>query len=58
MNNPEQPQFVVLRNDFGQYGLHRAGQGTPPGWSPTGFGGTEADCIRHVDTVSGQERRR
>ena len=42
-------RFVVLINVEEQYGLYPAGADLPDGWTPTGFEGSEADCMSYVD---------
>ncbi len=46
-----EPRHVVVRNDEEQYALWPAGRPAPAGWHETGFGGTEAECVAHVDSV-------
>jgi MbtH protein len=41
----------VVRNDEEQYSLWPAGRENPPGWSDTGFAGTEQQCLDHIDEV-------
>jgi ornithine cyclodeaminase len=43
--------FAVLVNGEEQYGLFPAGRPAPGGWRPTGFEGTEDECVAHVDRV-------
>ncbi|MFG2760834.1 MbtH family protein [Streptomyces wuyuanensis] len=39
----------VLVNDEEQYALYPAARGVPDGWTPTGFSGSEDECVAHVD---------
>jgi 2,3-diaminopropionate biosynthesis protein SbnB len=43
--------FTVLVNGEEQYGLFPAARPMPGGWRPTGFEGTEDECIAYVDRV-------
>lgn len=45
------PPFRVVVNDAGQYSLWPADRDLPPGWSPDGFSGSEAECLAHIDRV-------
>lgn len=41
----------VVINDVGQYSIWPPGRPVPDGWTPTGFDGTRADCVAHIDQV-------
>ncbi|MEV8319613.1 MbtH family protein [Streptomyces sp. NPDC059900] len=40
---------AVVVNDAGQYSIWPAGQEPPPGWHGTGFAGSRAECLAHID---------
>ncbi|MFC4061507.1 MbtH family protein [Planomonospora corallina] len=42
-------RYTVLVNGAGQYALHPEGAEEPSGWLAAGFGGTEEECVAHVD---------
>jgi MbtH protein len=43
--------YLVLINEEAQYSLWPKRLAIPAGWTPTGFEGAKADCVRHVDEV-------
>src|SRR5262249_20369055 len=46
----ERPHNVVI-NDEEQYSIWPAAREVPAGWRATGFGGTKAECLAHVEEV-------
>jgi MbtH protein len=42
---------VVVINDLGQYSIWPERRTVPGGWRTTGFGGTRAECLDHIDVV-------
>ncbi|MFG2651371.1 MbtH family protein [Streptomyces sp. NPDC048436] len=42
---------VVVINDAGQYSIWPAGRETPAGWQGTGFAGSRAECLTHIDEI-------
>lgn len=44
-------QFVVVTNAEEQYSIWQQGLAMPPGWKATGFSGSRAQCLDHVDEV-------
>ncbi|TQF01907.1 MbtH family NRPS accessory protein [Kitasatospora acidiphila] len=49
MTSTDAPRYRVLTNHEGQHALLPATVPVPARWSDTGFLGTEAECIDHVD---------
>jgi len=43
--------YVVLMNDEEQYSLWPKRKTVPNGWRLTGFEGSRAECLKHVDQV-------
>lgn len=43
--------YVVLRNHEEQYSLWPKRKSVPDGWRETGFEGSKAECVAHVDEV-------
>jgi MbtH protein len=43
--------YGVVRNDEEQYSIWDAGSEPPAGWAPTGFTGTKAECLAHIEQV-------
>ncbi len=46
-----EPRFRVVCNDEEQYSIWSADRELPAGWQATGFVGTRAECLAHVDEV-------
>ncbi len=46
--------FSTITNDAGHYSLWPGHLEIPAGWRPTGFRGTEAECVSHVDEICGK----
>ncbi|PZS27746.1 MAG: MbtH family protein [Pseudonocardiales bacterium] len=46
-----EPLFRVVCNDEEQYSIWAADRELPAGWYETGFSGSRADCLSHVDEV-------
>lgn len=44
-------EFVVLKNEEGQYSLWSAAIAIPAGWTADGFSGSREECMAHVDLV-------
>jgi MbtH protein len=44
-------EYVVLKNDKGEYALWPAFKELPPGWHDTGQRGTKEECCAYVDKV-------
>jgi MbtH protein len=44
-------EYDVVVNDDGQYSVWAVGTEPPAGWHRTGFTGTRAECLAHVDDV-------
>lgn len=42
--------YQILVNHEEQYALYPVARELPDGWTPTGFSGTEDECVAHVDT--------
>ncbi|MCR6485761.1 MbtH family NRPS accessory protein [Amycolatopsis sp. OK19-0408] len=42
-------RFVVVVNDEEQYSIWPAERALPAGWRESGFTGSRADCLAHVD---------
>lgn len=42
---------LVVINDEEQYSIWPVGRELPDGWHGTGFSGTEAECLAHIDEV-------
>ncbi|WP_202034938.1 MbtH family protein [Streptomyces albus subsp. chlorinus] len=40
---------VVVINDAGQYSIWPADMDVPAGWHGTGFSGSRAACLTHID---------
>ena len=52
MTNPfddEDGDYLILRNDEGQYSLWPSFRETPEGWIPVGPRGSRAICLEWVD---------
>lgn len=47
-DDDEQP-YIVLTNAEGQYSLWPKRKPPPAGWTATGFEGSKAECVAHVD---------
>jgi MbtH protein len=43
--------YIVLLNDEEQYSLWPKRRAVPAGWRATGFEGSKAECVAHVDIV-------
>jgi MbtH protein len=43
--------FHVVANDEEQYSVWPEGEDLPPGWQATGYTGSRAECLAHVDAV-------
>jgi MbtH protein len=41
----------VVRNNEDQYSVWPADRESPAGWADTGFHGSRADCLTHIDQV-------
>ncbi|MEV4490015.1 MbtH family NRPS accessory protein [Micromonospora coxensis] len=46
-----QPAVLVVVNDEEQYSIWPEDREVPAGWHPTGFRGTEQECLAHIDEV-------
>lgn len=44
-------RFLVVANDEEQYSIWLEGRELPSGWRATGFAGTKASCLAHIDEV-------
>lgn len=44
-------QYVVLKNEEGEYSLWLSHKQVPAGWSVVGKSGSKEDCSRYVDEV-------
>ncbi|MGV9678260.1 MbtH family protein [Nocardia sp. NPDC003482] len=44
-------EYLVVRNDVGQYSVWPASRPLPDGWRATGARGTRPQCLSHIDTV-------
>lgn len=44
-------RYHVVRNDEEQYSVYPVGRSMPLGWIATGFEGTKADCLDHIEAV-------
>jgi MbtH protein len=44
-------RYTVVINDEEQYSIWDETLPVPAGWRPTGFGGSEQDCVSHIDQV-------
>jgi len=51
MDNEEDLVYDVVINDEEQYSIWRLGREVPPGWTATGFRGSEEACLSHIDEV-------
>lgn len=40
---------VVVINDSGQYSIWPADRDVPAGWHDSGFHGSRAECLAHID---------
>jgi MbtH protein len=47
----DDPEYAVVINDEEQYSILAAGREPPAGWRHTGFSGTKADCVAHIEQV-------
>ena len=47
----DERQYVVLRNDEGQYSLWPADMKAPQGWEVTEASGLRKDCLAYVERV-------
>ncbi|MFV2086259.1 MbtH family protein [Micromonospora sp. LOL_021] len=47
----ESTAYAVVVNDEEQYSIWWADRQPPAGWRQTGFQGSRADCLAHVDEV-------
>ena len=47
----ESRTYVVVLNGEEQYSIWLQGKRIPPGWQDTGFSGTKAECLAHIDRV-------
>lgn len=43
--------YLVVVNDEAQYSIWRTGADVPAGWRASGFTGTRAQCLSHIDQV-------
>ncbi|MGU3362907.1 MbtH family protein [Methylobacterium sp. M6A4_1b] len=43
--------FLVVLNQEEQYSIWPSFRPVPQGWAATGFSGTRADCLAHIDAV-------
>jgi MbtH protein len=43
--------YLVVVNDEEQYSIWDQALPVPAGWRPTGFAGSEEDCVAHIDKV-------
>lgn len=43
--------FLVVVNSEEQYSIWDYRREIPAGWTPTGFEGTEAACLAHIDST-------
>jgi MbtH protein len=43
--------FRVVVNPEEQYSIWDTRREVPSGWAPTGFEGSEAACLDHIDTI-------
>ena len=53
-----EPSHAVVVNDEEQYSVWDAGRPPPGGWRRTGFTGTRADCLEHIERVWTDQRPR
>ncbi|WNV88922.1 MbtH family NRPS accessory protein [Umezawaea sp. Da 62-37] len=44
-------RYAVILNHEEQYTLWPEGGPIPHGWQPTGFRGTQEECLAHIDEV-------
>jgi MbtH protein len=55
LGGPDEPdddeRYVVVTNAEEQYSIWRADRQPPAGWDATGFTGTKAECLAHIDEV-------
>ena len=51
MFDDESMTFHVVRNDEEQYSIWPATKSVPSGWQKTGFSGTKAECLAHIDAT-------
>ncbi|MFI6504835.1 MbtH family NRPS accessory protein [Nonomuraea typhae] len=42
---------VVVKNTTGRYSIWPPDRPVPEGWVKTGFAGTRAECLRHIEQV-------
>lgn len=42
---------VVVVNSEKQYSIWPEGREVPSGWTKTGFSGTRAECLAHIDQI-------
>jgi MbtH protein len=49
--NDDTTLYAVVVNHEGQYSIWTNGWAIPDGWHATGFTGTRADCLAHIDEV-------
>ncbi len=47
----DEPTFLVVVNDEGQYSVWATDRPVPAGWTPSGFSGPKAACLGHIDEV-------
>jgi MbtH protein len=43
--------YLVVVNDEEQYSLWTSGREVPPGWQPTGYRGSEEECLAHIGEI-------
>lgn len=44
-------RLLVVVNAEDQYSIWGSGRAVPAGWTATGFEGSEAECLDHIDSV-------
>lgn len=44
-------RFLVVVNAEDQYSIWCSERAVPGGWTATGFEGSEAECLAHIDSV-------
>jgi len=50
-DDSEQVTYAVVINDEEQYSIWPDDREPPAGWRRTGFRGTEAECVSHIDQI-------
>jgi MbtH protein len=51
MDDTDDRRYDVVVNHEEQYSIWLAHKEVPAGWRATGFSGTKAECLAHVDEV-------